>query len=157
MIVSLIRGAAAAAGALFLLAGATAAHAQGVKIGTLTCDVEGGIGFIIGSSKAMECVFHGNAGKERYSGHINKFGLDIGITGSQVLSWVVFAPGDVQPGALTGTYVGATAEATAAIGAGANVLIGGFNRNIQLQPVSVSGQTGLNVAAGVAELTLQAR
>lgn len=141
-----------------LLAMAGVAHAQsGVKIGTLTCNVEGGIGFIIGSSKDMECTFHGNAGVEHYSGVINKFGLDIGITGSQVMSWVVFAPGDVRPGALSGTYVGATAEATAAIGAGANVLVGGFNKNVTLQPVSLSGQTGLNVAAGVAELVLEAR
>ncbi|MGE4247557.1 MAG: DUF992 domain-containing protein, partial [Parvibaculaceae bacterium] len=68
-----------------------------------------------------------------------------------------FAPGDVRPGALSGTYVGATAEATAAIGAGANILVGGFNKNVTLQPVSLSGQTGLNVAAGVAELVLEAR
>lgn len=146
-----------AAGGLALLAMTGAAQADGVKIGTLTCNVEGGIGFIIGSSKDMECTFHGNAGVEHYSGVINKFGLDIGITGSQVMSWVVFAPGDVRPGALSGTYVGATAEATAAIGAGANVLVGGFNKNVTLQPVSLSGQTGLNVAAGVAELVLEAR
>lgn len=152
------RIAAAALGfGLLTAAGIGAAGAQGVKVGTLTCNVEGGIGFIIGSSKGMECTFNGNAGKERYSGVINKFGLDIGVTGAQVLSWVVFAPGDVEPGALTGTYVGATAEATAAVGAGANVLVGGFNRNVTLQPVSLSGQTGLNVAAGVAELVLEAR
>jgi hypothetical protein len=137
-----------------VVAAAGASFAQGVKVGTLVCNVEGGIGFIIGSSKPMSCTFNGNAGTERYGGVINKFGVDIGITGKQVMSWVVFAPGSVKPGALAGTYVGATAEATAAIGAGANVLIGGFNKNITLQPVSVSGQTGLNVAAGVAELVL---
>lgn len=150
-------GLAGAAAGLALLAASGAGFAQGVKVGTLTCNVEGGIGFIIGSSKGMECTFNGNRGVERYGGVINKFGVDIGITGSQVMTWVVFAPGDVQRGALAGTYVGATAEATAAIGAGANVLIGGFNRNITLQPVSISGQTGLNVAAGVAELVLHAQ
>lgn len=151
----------------FILAGAAigltvlgisgAGMAAGVKVGTLTCDVAGGIGFIIGSSRRMECRFQGNAGTEIYGGVINKFGVDIGITGKQVMSWVVFAPGSMKPGALAGTYVGATAEATAAIGAGANVLIGGFNKNVQLQPVSLSGQTGLNVAAGVAELVLHAQ
>lgn len=150
-------GLAVAAAAVVGLSGAGPAAAQGgVNIGTLSCDVAGGIGFIIGSSKSMECQFRGTSGIEYYSGVINKFGLDIGVTGSQVMSWVVFAPGSVAPGSLAGTYVGATAEATAAVGAGANVLIGGFNRSITLQPVSISGQTGLNVAAGVAELVLRA-
>jgi hypothetical protein len=145
----------ASAVATVMLAAAGAASAQsGVKIGTLSCNVAPGIGFIIGSSKAMECQFSGSQGIELYSGVINKFGLDIGVTGNQVLNWVVFAPGSIEPGALEGTYVGATAEATAAIGAGANVLVGGFNRSFTLQPVSLSTQTGLNVAAGVAELVL---
>ena len=145
----------AAAAATVILASAGAASAEsGIKIGTLSCSVAPGIGFIIGSSKSMECQFSGDRGIEMYSGVINKFGLDIGVTGNQVLNWVVFAPGSVDPGALGGTYVGATAEATAAIGAGANVLVGGFNRSFTLQPVSLSTQTGLNIAAGVAELVL---
>ncbi len=148
----------AVASAAAILAGSGAASAQsGVKVGTLSCSVAPGIGFIIGSSKSMECQFSGDSGIELYSGVINKFGLDIGITGNQVLNWVVFAPGSIAPGALGGTYVGATAEATAAIGAGANVLVGGFNDSFTLQPVSLSTQTGLNVAAGVAELVLHPR
>jgi hypothetical protein len=148
---------AAAAAIAVTLAAGEPAHAQsGVKIGTLTCDVAGGIGMILGSSKSVSCQFNGAHGVELYSGVINKFGLDIGVTGHQVMTWVVFAPGRVNPGSLAGTYVGATAEATAAIGAGANVLIGGFNKSVTLQPVSISAQTGLNVAAGVAELVLHA-
>lgn len=148
----------AAAAAAVMLAAAGAASAQsGIKVGTLSCNVAPGIGFIIGSSKSMECQFSGDSGIELYSGVINKFGLDIGITGNQVLNWVVFAPGSIAPGALEGTYVGATAEATAAIGAGANVLVGGFNDSFTLQPVSLSTQTGLNIAAGVAELVLHPR
>jgi hypothetical protein len=148
----------AAAAAAVILATAGGASAQsGVKVGTLSCSVAPGIGFIIGSSKSMECQFSGDQGIELYSGVINKFGIDIGVTGNQVLNWVVFAPGNIAPGALHGTYVGAAAEATAAIGAGANVLVGGFNDSFTLQPVSVSTQTGLNVAAGVAELVLHSR
>jgi len=144
--------------AAVLLATAGAASAQsGVKVGTLSCSVAPGIGFIIGSSKSMECQFSGSQGMELYSGVINKFGIDIGVTGNQVLNWVVFAPGSVAPGALAGTYVGAAAEATAAVGAGANVLVGGFNDSYTLQPVSLSTQTGLNIAAGVAELVLHPR
>jgi hypothetical protein len=148
--------AAVAATVMFAAAGAASAE-SGVKIGTLSCNVAPGIGFIVGSSKSMECQFSSDRGIELYSGVINKFGLDIGVTGNQVLNWVVFAPGSVAPGALGGTYVGAAAEATAAIGAGANVLVGGFNRSYTLQPVSVSTQTGLNIAAGVAELVLHPR
>lgn len=148
----------AAAAAAAVLAATGAASAQsGVKVGTLSCNVAPGMGFIIGSSKSMECQFSSDRGMEIYSGVINKFGLDIGVTGNQVMNWVVFAPGSVAPGALAGTYVGATAEATAAIGAGANVLVGGSNNSFTLQPVSVSTQTGLNVAAGVAELVLHPR
>ena len=144
--------------AAMLLATVGAASAQsGVKVGTLSCSVAPGIGFIIGSSKAMECQFSGSGGMELYSGVINKFGIDIGVTGNQVLNWVVFAPGSIAPGALAGTYVGAAAEATAAVGAGANVLVGGFNDSYTLQPVSLSTQTGLNIAAGVAELVLHPR
>jgi hypothetical protein len=146
------------AAAAVLLATAGAASAQsGVKVGTLSCSVAPGIGFILGSSKSMECQFSGSGGMELYSGVINKFGIDIGVTGNQVLNWVVFAPGSIAPGALAGTYVGATAEATAAVGAGANVLVGGFNDSFTLQPVSLSAQTGLNLAAGVAELVLHPR
>lgn len=149
---------AAAAAATVLITAAGAASAQsGVKVGTLSCSVAPGVGFIIGSSKSMECQFSANSGVELYSGVINKFGIDIGVTGNQVLNWVVFAPGSIAPGALGGTYVGATAEATAAVGAGANVLVGGFNDSFTLQPVSVSTQTGLNIAAGVAELVLHPR
>ncbi len=146
------------AAAAVLLATAGAASAQsGVKVGTLSCSVAPGIGFILGSSKSMECQFSGSGGMELYSGVINKFGIDIGVTGNQVLNWVVFAPGSIAPGALAGTYVGAAAEATAAVGAGANVLVGGFNDSFTLQPVSLSTQTGLNIAAGVAELVLHPR
>ena len=60
----------------------------------------------------------------------------------------------MKRGALAGAYAGATASATVGVGAGANVLVGGFNRSITLQPVSIEGNTGLNVAAGIGEITL---
>jgi len=132
--------------------------ATGVKIGTLDCDVSGGIGLIIGSSRSMKCTFKRPNGKvEYYSGTISKFGVDIGITGKQYMTWAVFAPGSIAPGALSGTYGGATAQATAIVGVGANVLVGGSGNSVALQPLSVSGQTGLNVAAGVASMSLRAQ
>ncbi|MGL5137733.1 MAG: DUF992 domain-containing protein, partial [Beijerinckiaceae bacterium] len=57
-------------------------------------------------------------------------------------------------GALAGDYVGAAAEATAGVGLGVNALVGGSDRAYSLQPISVEGQLGLNLAAGVAQMTL---
>ena len=136
----------------------TPAFAQAnVQVGTLTCNVAGGWGFVFGSSKAIRCTFARAGGRpEHYAGTINKFGVDIGYTQGGVLVWGVFAPsGSLAPGALSGNYVGATGSATVGVGAGANVLVGGSNRTISLQPVSIEGNTGLNVAAGVASMSLR--
>jgi hypothetical protein len=93
---------------------------------------------------------------EFYTGSITKFGADIGYLSSAVMIWAVLAPTtNLGQGALAGTYAGATASAAVGVGAGANVLIGGFNHSIALQPVSIEGQNGLNVAAGVASLSLK--
>lgn len=151
--------AAAVLGGIVAMSGSqTKAAGAGIKIGNLICDVSGGIGLILGSSKSVSCTYSraSDGRQEFYTGRINKFGLDIGVTGQQTMAWVVFAPGRVGTGSLAGTYVGATAEATAGVGVGANALVGGFNRTVTLQPLSVSAQTGLNVAAGVASLELRA-
>jgi hypothetical protein len=144
------------AAVLAVAAAAAPAHAEsGIKVGILTCHIDGGIGYIIGSSKQVDCVYksgHGNV--EHYSGSIGKLGVDIGVTRETVLAWAVFAPGMINHGALAGSYIGATAEATVIGGLGANVLVGGFRQTINLQPISVQAQTGLNVAAGVASLSL---
>ena len=144
--------------AIGALAGNGPAHAQGsVQIGTLTCNVAGGWGFVFGSSKAVRCSFARAGGRpEHYAGAINKFGVDIGYTQGGVLVWGVFAPSaSIAPGALSGNYVGATGSATIGVGAGANVLVGGSNRTISLQPVSIEGNTGLNIAAGIGSISLR--
>ncbi|NNE22105.1 MAG: DUF992 domain-containing protein [Rhizobiales bacterium] len=145
-----------AAGGLMAMAPGESRADVGIKVGTLICDVSGGIGLIIGSSKSVRCTYsRASDGREEfYTGSINKFGLDVGVTSNQTMAWVVFAPGQVGAGSLSGNYVGATAEATAGAGIGANALIGGFNNTVTLQPLSVQAQTGLNVAAGVANLRL---
>jgi len=151
---------AVAIGAFSLAAGAltlgSAAQAQGVKAGVLTCNVASGFGFVFGSSKAVNCTFSPAGGPpQHYVGSIDKFGVDIGYTSGGVLVWTVLAPTtSPAPGALTGAYGGATASATAGVGVGANVLVGGSGSTISLQPLSIEGNTGLNVAAGVAALTL---
>ena len=149
------------AGALALVVGSlvcgTPAHAQGgAQVGTLTCNVASGWGFVFGSSRALRCTFAGSGRTEHYAGSIQRFGVDIGFTQAGVLIWAVLAPTtNLAPGALAGNYVGATGSATIGVGAGANVLVGGSNRTISLQPVSFEGSTGLNVAAGIGAISLR--
>jgi len=129
----------------------------GVKVGSLTCNVSSGFGFFFGSSKELKCTYAPNGGSgERYNGTFSKYGIDIGYADSAVLVWGVVAPtSDIRAGALEGDYAGATAGATFGVGLGANVLIGGLDKSIALQPVSVQGNTGLNIAAGAAVITLK--
>jgi hypothetical protein len=156
-------GAGGAVGALALglaLASVDPAAAQRpvwAKTGALNCDVSGGFGWIIGSQKSVQCVFTPDipGRQEFYVGTISKFGLDIGGTTRSQMVWAVYAETVGGFGALAGVYAGATGEATAVVGLGANVLVGGSNRTVALQPLSVTGQVGLNVAAGVAELDLR--
>ena len=130
--------------------------ASGVKVGVLNCTVQGGVGLIFGSRKSMNCVFKRSAGgSEIYTGSVSKVGVDIGVTGKSYIAWAVFAPGKVNRGALAGRYAGGSAEATLGLGLGANVLIGGSKNTIALQPLSVQGQTGLNLAVGIAGLRLK--
>lgn len=128
-----------------------------VRAGYLSCKVHSGWGFIFGSSRTVDCSYALQPGyTEYYTGSITKFGADIGYLSSAVILWAVLAPtNNLGQGALAGTYGGATASAAVGVGAGANVLIGGFNHSIALQPVSIEGQNGLNVAAGVTALTLK--
>lgn len=145
-----------AAAAVAFAAPASAARG-GVKVGTLTCNVASGWGFVFGSSKDVRCNYRPNKTRgEHYEGSIDKFGVDIGYTEGGVMVWAVVAPtSDVRPGALEGSYAGATAGASVGVGASANALIGGLDKSIALQPLSIEGNTGLNVAAGIGALHLK--
>ena len=144
--------------ALSLLAAAPAAAQQSAtQVGKLSCDVSGGVGFILEQKQTMRCLFTPfNGGPpEPYLGRIDEFGIALGAVGQGHLIWGVIAPASGLPrGALSGTYVGVGAEATAGVGVGANVLVGGTGRAFSLQPVSVEGQVGLNIAGGVTTVTL---
>ena len=145
------------AGAAALVGLTAPAAAAGAKVGTLRCEVSGGLGLIITSSKELECRYTSINGRhESYYGRISKFGLDIGATTGGVLIWDVFAEDEGrQRGALAGQYEGVGASATVGGGLGANALVGGSNRSISLQPLSVEAQGGLDLAAGVESLTLR--
>ena len=139
-------------------ASVTAAHAQyTVDIGTLECTSPGGVGLILGSKTNYTCKFVAVDGKaEPYAASVTRIGLDIGITGKTVMVWSVLSTGKtMRPGMLAGSYVGAAADASVGIGAGAKLLVGGSKRSITLQPLSVQGQSGVNLAVGVAELTIR--
>ncbi|HET6320500.1 MAG TPA: DUF992 domain-containing protein [Hyphomicrobium sp.] len=149
--------AALAVAAAVTLPGPSMAQANRTKVGTLTCDISGGIGLIVTSQKELTCMFTPSAEgpREVYVGTITKFGLDVGATTGGEMVWAVYAPSSRQFGALAGHYGGASGEATVGAGLGANVLVGGSNRTVALQPVSVQGQAGLNLAVGVANIDLR--
>jgi hypothetical protein len=146
-----------------LVTGGGAAMAQppagGTKVGTLNCQLAPSIGFIIGSHDPMRCRYtpDGPFPPEFYDGVITTVGLDIGFTTGGQMAWAVIAP-TVGPsrGGLAGEYVGASGNVTAGVGVGANVLFGGSGRSFALQPLSLQGQSGLDLTVGVSGLRLQA-
>jgi hypothetical protein len=157
-----MRGFAVLAGAAAVLitslAGALAQEpAHRVKVGVLECRGGASIGFIVGSVTNLGCVFHADGlPEDRYVATIRKVGVDLGITQESALAWGVYAPvARLGPGDLSGDYAGAQGSASVGIGVGGNVLIGGSANSIALQPLSVQGQVGLNVAAGLAALELR--
>jgi len=138
----------------------SSAHAQAptnrVRVGVLECRGGASIGFVVGSVTHLGCVLRVEGlPEDRYIATIRKVGLDLGITQETALAWGVFAPvARLAPGDLTGTYAGAQGSASLGVGVGGNVLVGGSNNTIALQPLSVQGQVGINVAAGLESLEL---
>ena len=128
------------------------------QVGSLSCRVDPNIGFIIVGHQSMECLFTPNTQTppQAYDGAINTVGLNVGISAGGVLGWAVFAPTTGVPaGALAGDYVGVSGDIGIGVGAGANVLLGGSDRTIALQPLSLQGSVALNVVLGVSSLKLR--
>jgi hypothetical protein len=145
------------AAAAALLSDPSAAQAQSrIEAGTLTCRMGPSVGALIASRQRLRCAFATGGRVENYSGTITRFGLDVGITAGGVMRWRVLArTRALGPGALAGNYVGASGDISLGVGVGANALVGGSRRSTVLQPVSVVGQVGVNLALGVAGLTLR--
>jgi hypothetical protein len=125
--------------------------------GTLTCKLAPSIGLIIGSRQRMACQFVPNGGfpPEAYVGVMGSLGLDIGITAGGVMAWgVLTSTAGPMRGKLAGNYVGASGAVGVGVGVGANLLFGGSNRSIALQPLSVEGTVGINLSLGISNLTL---
>ena len=140
-----------------LLSPASAQTPPTTSAGVLTCQMAPSIGLIFGSRQKMACRFVPNGGfpPEAYVGVMGTIGLDVGITAGGVMAWGVLAPtAGPMRGKLAGTYVGASGAVGVGVGVGANLLFGGSNRSIALQPLSVEGSVGLNLSLGVSSLTL---
>jgi hypothetical protein len=139
-----------------LLAATVPAQAQDrVQVGQLACSISAGIGLIVASQRNVSCTFKPDNGPpEAYTGTMTVIGVDVGFTTGSAMVWGVLSGTNRYVGMLSGTYVGATAQATAVAGVGANALVGGSNRSVALQPLSVQGQVGLNAAGGIGALEL---
>jgi hypothetical protein len=135
---------------------ASANAQQGVRVGVLECTGGQNFGFVVGSDATLNCVFQSEGGRaEHYIANIKRFGLDLGFTQNTTVQWTAFAPyARVPRGGLAGSYGGVGSNASVGIGFGGNFLLGGNGNQYTLQPISVQGQTGLNVAAGIVNLEL---
>jgi len=135
---------------------ASANAQQGVRVGVLECTGGQNVGYVVGSNATLNCVFQSEGGRaEGYVATIRRFGLDLGFTENTTVQWAAFAPNARVPArALAGTYGGVGSNASVGLGFGGNFLLGGNGNQYSLQPLSVQGQTGLNVAAGIVSLEL---
>ncbi len=145
-----------AAAAFAIIANPANAQQRRIQVGTLTCSLSAGVGLIVGSQRNVNCLLKGQPGEpeEAYTGTMTRVGLDIGVTTGGAIIWAVFSDTNRYTGMLAGTYTGASAEVSVAAGLGANVLVGGSSRTVALQPLSVQGQVGLDIAAGIGQLEL---
>jgi len=146
---------APAAAALFLTAPASA-QGSSVRQGVLTCRTSASVGLVVGSRQRLRCQFKSETGRtQNYVGTIGRLGLDLGVTAGGVMAWAVLAStANIPSGALAGEFVGASGDISVGVGVGANVLVGGTRKSVSLQPLSVEGQVGVNLALGVARMRL---
>ena len=153
------RGAACDGLAALAIVAAAPSASAGAKVGVQQCQVGAGVGLIFVEKEKLVCTFHPNVGPtENYHGYVRKFGLEVGVTAGSIIVWAVIAgTNDYAPGSLAGHYGGVSADVTAGLGVGANALVGGSNKSLALQPLSVQGQAGIDIGLGISELDLEAR
>jgi hypothetical protein len=151
---------AVALGLFFSQAVFAPARSETAKLvaGTLTCKGKGSVGLIIGSKQTLACSYQpaNKTSAASYTATITKIGLDVGVKGASTMVWTVLSStSDLPAAALDGKYAGVSADASVGVGGGANILVGGSKDSVVLQPLSVQGQTGLNLAVGVSGLSLK--
>jgi len=152
-----LRSAAVLAVLAFTTLPAAAQQQMRAEAGKLVCNLAPSIGLIIGSRQRMSCVFERKDGrKETYQGRIGRLGLDLGISAGGRMLWGVYtSTAGFPPRVLVGDYIGASGDIALGVGVGANALFGGNNRSVMLQPLSLEGSVGVNLALGVARLILR--
>jgi hypothetical protein len=142
--------------AALLSAAPASAQGNSIRQGVLTCRTSASIGLVVGSRQRLSCQFKSETGRtQNYVGTIGRLGLDLGVTAGGVMAWAVLAStANIPSGALAGEFVGASGDISVGVGVGANVLVGGTRKSVSLQPLSVEGQVGVNLALGVARMRL---
>lgn len=148
----------AALGALVIVGASASAQDAKVVAGTLTCEGQGAVGLIVGSKEKLNCKYEPSGGgrARHFSGSTTRVGLDVGVRGKSVMIWTVLGSTSQLPSEnLGGSFAGVSADVAAGLGVGANVLVGGNKKSVVLQPLSVKGETGINIALGVSSLTLK--
>jgi Protein of unknown function (DUF992) len=144
--------------ALAIAASPATAQPTYARSGLLTCNLSASVGLVLGGRQGMSCRFQPDHGgwPQHYIGYTTTLGVDLGVTGGGVMVWAVLLSSlDPYPGALAGSYVGASGSASFGVGAGANVLVGASNQTVALQPLSLEGSIGINVAGGVTGVELR--
>lgn len=147
---------AAAVAAFFAVSPANAQHYE--RIGTLECKVAPNVSFVVGSHRTAGCTFYPANQRQmhRYRADFGRIGVDLNVSSGGTLVWAVHAHNRrLYRGDLRGTYTGASANITVGLGLGANVLVGGSNNTIALQPLSGEGNVGLGVSLGVGQMVLR--
>jgi len=129
-----------------------------IYIGSLTCNVGGSTGYLLGSSKPLDCVFLGKDGvsSAQYTGTIDKVGIDIGYTKAVHTIWRVYSLGsDRGVRDISGTYVGEQGTVAAGAQAGGNWIYGGKDAEIGMLASGVVQDAGYNLATGIAAMTIR--
>lgn len=143
--------------AMCIASGFGSAQAASVEAGTLTCDLHDRVNLVVYSKNRFKCSFNplGEGPEEAYTAEIKNLGVDLEITNTEQVVWAVLAPSsDVEQGALAGRYGGVSASISAGAGLGAKALIGGLEDSFTLQPLSITGTTGVGAAVTLSGLTL---
>src|SRR5256884_9223651 len=123
-----------------------------VQAGILQCQGGQNVAFVVGSVTNLECVFQSERRRaEPYIATVRRYCVDLGFTDQTRLTWAVNAPSSrISRGELAGNYGGVGANASVGIGGGGNFLVGGPPHAYAPQPISLQGQTRLNVPPRVA-------
>ena len=125
-------------------------------MGTLTCSLSASIGLVVGSQRNVSCLFRGTSGEpdEPYTGTMTRVGLDVGLTTGSVIFGRCSRTRTATKGCSPAPIPGRRQKCPLPLVSAPTSSSAGSNRTLALQPLSVQGQIGLDIAAGVGSLDL---